>query len=51
MAQTAEFHLKLILGDLLFNIANLTAQNEALRENQKAPVEEKPTAPGVRVEP
>lgn len=35
MAQNADHHVKLIIGDMVLTIAKLAAENEALRENQK----------------
>jgi len=44
MANTIEHHLKLIAGDLLITLAKLSAENEALRENQRPPRKPKPDA-------
>ncbi len=35
MANSPDYHAKLIIGDLVLTIARLSADNEALRENQK----------------
>jgi hypothetical protein len=37
MANTIEQHLKLLIGDLVITVAKLSAENEQLRETQKAP--------------
>lgn len=37
MAHHPDHHAKLLIGDLLLRVAQLSAENEALRENQKPP--------------
>ncbi len=49
MADPAEHHLKLLIGDLLVTVARLSAENEALREQlavlvPQPPPEEPPHA-------